>query len=281
VRRPFGSTGRRVPRIGLGTWNLEQARRADAVRALRRGLELGLTHVDTAEMYGSGAVERIVGEALRDVPREEVFLATKVLPSNASRAGTLAAAQQSLERLGVDAIGLYLLHWPGDHPLEDTIAAFEELAARGTIRAWGVSNFDADELRRAVALAGPGRIACNQVLYHLRERAIEHRVLPACEELGVALVAYSPFGAGDFPKPGTPEGAVLAGVARDCDATPHQVALAFLTRRESVFAIPKSSQVAHVEEIAGALELELDLDAVARIDAAFPLGPDRAGVPML
>jgi diketogulonate reductase-like aldo/keto reductase len=279
-RRHFGPNGIEVPVIGQGTWKMERDDRAEAVAALRRGLDLGMTHIDTAELYGSGSVEEIVAHAI-DGRREEVFLASKVLPDNASLDGTIRACERSLRRLRTDRIDLYLLHWPGPHPLEDTIAAFERLVRDGKVRAWGVSNFDADELERAVAIAGPGRVACNQVLYHLGERSIEHALLAACERHRVALVGYSPFGSGRFPSAWSRGGRVLAEIARARGVSPRQVALAFLVRRPPLFTIPKSSRVAHVEENAAAGALHLDADEVARIDAAFPLGPPRRQIPML
>src|SRR5262245_51507564 len=245
--RALGRSGAEVAVIGQGTWELELADEAEATRALHAGLELGLTHVDTAEMYGNGRVEELLGRALAG-RRDEVFLASKVLPQNASRAGTLRACERSLRRLETDHLDLYLLHWPGDHPLADTLAAFDELQRKGSIRNYGVSNFDEHELAEAVRLAGPGRIACNQVLYHLGERAIEHAVLPACKRLGVALVGYSPFGSGRFPKANTPGGRALAEIAARTGATPRQLALAFLTRDEGVVTIPKSAREAHLRE---------------------------------
>ncbi len=175
--RPFGSTAREVAVIGQGTWYIEQADRAPAIAALRRGLDLGMTHIDTAEMYGSGAAEEFVGAAIAG-RRDEVFLVSKVLPQNASRNGTIAACERSLKRLKTDRLDCYLLHWRGSHPLEDTVAAFEQLRADGKILSWGVSNFDVDDLDEVRRIAGAGRPACNQVLYHLRERAIEHAVHP-------------------------------------------------------------------------------------------------------
>lgn len=278
--RPFGATGTQVPAIGQGTWYVERARRTDAIAALQRGMELGLRHIDTAEMYGSGAAEEVVGEALRG-RREEAFLVSKVLPSNASRRGTIAACEQSLRRLGTDHLDCYLLHWRGGVPLAETFAAFDELQRAGKIRSFGVSNFDAGDLDEAFALLGPGRLACNQVLYHLQERAIEHAVLPWCERHNVAVVAYSPFGHNDFPTAHSPGGRVLSQVAAAHGATPRQVALAFLARRGSVFAIPKASLPAHVEDNAGALRLQLTTDDLARLDAAFPRGPEPRSLPMI
>jgi len=279
-RRRFGPSGIDLPIIGQGTWNMERDDRAGCVAALRAGIDLGMTHIDTAEMYGHGRVEEIVGEAIAGM-RERVQLVSKVLPENASRSGTVRACEASLRRLGTDHLDLYLLHWDGPHPLADTIAGFEELVGRGLIRAWGVSNFDADQVAETVAIAGPGRCACNQVLYHLGERAIEHELIPRCRELDVAVVAYSPFGQGDFPRPRSQGGAALAEVAAATGATPHQVALAFLTRDPLVFAIPKAGRVEHARDNAGAGEVALDAAALARIDAAFPLGRRRRGVPML
>src|SRR5262245_43176899 len=197
-RRRFGATSPHVPTIGQGTWGIETDDRSSAVAALRRGLDLGMTHIDTAEMYGDGVVEEMVGEAIAG-RREDVFLVSKVLPAHASRRGTVTACEASLARLRTDRLDCYLLHWRGRHPLEDTVAAFEQLRAQGKIRSWGVSNFDVRDLEETWTLAGGRRLACNQVLYHLQQRAIEHRVLPWCEEYGVAVVAYSPFGSGRFP----------------------------------------------------------------------------------
>jgi diketogulonate reductase-like aldo/keto reductase len=275
---PFGPTKRSVAAIGQGTWNLERANKREAVAALRRGLDLGLTHIDTAEMYGSGESEEYVAEAIVG-RRDDVFLVSKVLPSNASRKGTIKACEQSLKRLKVERLDCYLLHWRGSFPLADTIAAFEELVKGGKIAAWGVSNFDADDLEEALAIAGPGKIACNQVLYHLQQRAIEHAVLPWCEAHGVALVGYTPFG-NRFPGASSASGRALAEIASTHGATPRQVALAFLVRRPSLFAIPKSSSAAHTEENAGAGKLRLSDAELARIDAAFPRGGAPRSLPM-
>jgi diketogulonate reductase-like aldo/keto reductase len=268
--RQFGSAARKVPVVGQGTWYFERAPRGTAVAALRRGLDLGMTHIDTAELYGSGVAEEIVGEAIAG-RRDEVFLVSKVMPQNASRQGTVAACEASLARLGTDRLDCYLLHWRGRHPLEDTIAAFEQLRAGGKIASWGLSNFDAPHLEAARKIAGDGRIACNQVLYHLEERGIEHAVIPWCEKHGVAVVGYSPFGHGEFPGPATPGGRVLNEVAAAHGASARQVALAFLVRRPSLFAIPKAADARHVEENAGAGTIGLSAAETARIDEAFPL----------
>jgi diketogulonate reductase-like aldo/keto reductase len=277
--RSFGPDQSGISVIGQGTWNLETGDRAEAIRTLQRGIELGMTHIDTAEMYGSGRAEALTGEAIEG-RRDQVFIVSKVLPSNASRKGTIAACERSLKQLKTDHLDCYLLHWPGSYPLEDTFAAFEELKAAGTIRSWGVSNFDENDLDEALAVAGKGKIACNQVLYHLRERAIEHTIIPWCEKNNVAVVAYSPFGQTASPAPNSPGGNVLGEIANAHNATPRQVALAFLTRKKSVFAIPKASKVRHAEENAGAGGLELSAKEIELIDKAFPLGRAK-GLPML
>ncbi len=248
---------------------MERDDRDEAIAALRRGLDLGLAHIDTAELYGSGDVEELVGEAIAG-HRDEVFLVSKVVPEHATYEGTLRACDKSLRRLRNDRLDCYLLHWPGSHALEDTIRAFEQLRRDEKIRSWGVSNFDVAELDAVLEISGPGRIACNQVLYHLDERGVERAVLPWCAKHGVALVAYSPFGAGNFPSEHTARGRVLSEVARSRGATPHQVALAFLLRHPSVFTIPKATRVGHVEENAGGADLVLTGDEIGRIDAEFP-----------
>jgi diketogulonate reductase-like aldo/keto reductase len=263
--RDFGGTGVKVSVIGQGTWAMERSRKK-SIDAIRRGLDLGMTHIDTAEMYGSGAVEEIVGEAIAD-RREEVFLASKVLPRNASRRGTIEACERSLTRLRIDQLDLYLLHWPSSHPLEETISAFQELQNAGKIKFFGVSNFDIPQMTKAVALAGPRTVACNQVPYHLKQRDVETAMVQWCAENDVALVGYSPFGQGDFPK----RSKVLDEIAREHEATSRQVALAFLTRFPQAFAIPKSSSVEHVEENAGAADLKLGDDEVARISDEFEI----------
>ena len=277
-RRQFGPSNREVPVIGQGTWYIDSAGRANAIAALRRGLDLGMTHIDTAEMYGNA--EDVVAEAIAG-RRDEVFLVSKVLPQNASRTGTLAACEKSLTRLKTDRLDCYLLHWPGRHSLEETFAAFEQLRREGKILSWGVSNFDEADLEEAWKIAGAGRLVCNQVLYHLKERAIEHAVLPWCEKHSVGVVAYSPFGHADFPGPNTKEGRLLEEIAAAHHATPRQVALRFLVRRPSLFAIPKASKPEHAAENAGAGDLQLTEAEIARIDAAFPVGPRPRELPTL
>jgi diketogulonate reductase-like aldo/keto reductase len=277
-RRRFGPAHREVAVIGQGTWYLDRGSRASAIAALRRGLDLGMTHIDTAEYYGEA--EEVVGEAIAG-RRDAVFLVSKVMPQNASRGGTKAACEQSLARLKTDRLDCYLLHWRGQHPLEDTFAAFEQLEREGKVLSWGVSNFDVPDLEEAVEIAGEGRLACNQVLYHLEERAIEHALIPWCEEHGVAVVAYSPFGHGRFPGPQTQGGRVLEEIATAHKATPRQVALRFLVRYSSLFTIPKASNPEHAAENAVAGELRLTATDMARIDEAFPRGPLRRRLPML
>lgn len=277
--RPFGAQGPQVVAVGQGTWNMESDDRDGVIAAIRRGLDLGMTHIDTAELYGMGRVEQLLGAAIEG-RRDEVFLVSKVMPSNASRQGTVAACERSLARLKTDRLDCYLLHWPGNHPLEETIAGFEDLCQQGKILSWGVSNFDARDLEAALQIAGPGRIACNQVLYHLGERAIEHSVIPWCRKQGVAVVAYSPYGSGNFPPSGSAGIGALREIARNRNATVRQVALAFLIREPSLFAIPKAGRADHVAENAGAGGLELTEAEIARIDAAFPRGKAR-GLPMI
>ena len=235
--------------------------RKDEVAALKLGIELGMTHIDTAEMYADGASEEIVAEAIEG-QRDRIFIATKVLPSNASRKGTLAACERSLKRLRTDHVDLYLLHWWSDqHPIEDTMRAMADLVAAGKTRFVGVSNFDVEQMRAAQAALGTMRLACNQVLYHLRDRDIEKDVLPHCEGERIAVVGYTPLARGGFMR-----GAV-ADIAKRLGKTPRQVALNFLTRRPSLFTIPKATRPEHVRENAGALDFTLPPKDLSAIDA--------------
>ncbi|WP_246799615.1 aldo/keto reductase [Bradyrhizobium sp. CCBAU 51753] len=276
--KKFGKNGPQASVIGQGTWYLDRGDRKAAVAALQRGIDAGMTHIDTAEMYGDA--ELVIADAIAG-QREELFLVSKVLPSNASRRGTITACERSLKRLKTDHLDCYLLHWRGSYPLADTVAAFDELVAAGKIRSWGVSNFDADDLGQLLAVAGEGKIACNQVLYHLQERAIEHAVIPWCEQHGVAVVAYSPFGHNDFPSASSKGGAALQSIAQAHKATPRQVALSFLTRAPSVLAIPKASSADHAVENAAAGDLKLSDSEIAALDKAFPRGPKPRSLPML
>jgi diketogulonate reductase-like aldo/keto reductase len=279
--RPFGLGFPSVPIIGQGTWNvpLRGAARDEAIRSLRAGIELGMVHIDTAEMYGDGGAEMLVGEAIDGLPRERLFLVSKVLPSNASYKGTLAACHASLKRMRIDYLDCYLLHWRGSVPLRETMRALEELVASGDIRSLGVSNFDVDDLREAKALLKRERIACNQVLYHLGERTIEEHEIPFSQEAGIATVAYTPFGRGDWRD--TPGAKELERIAKAHGVTAHAVILAFLTREDLTFAIPKAAKLAHVAENAAAGGFRLTPDEIAAIDRAFPTRKRRGGLPSL
>jgi diketogulonate reductase-like aldo/keto reductase len=276
--RPFGPGGAQVSVIGQGTWYIDRGDRNSAVTALRRGIDLGMTHIDTAEMYGDA--ELVIADAIAG-RRDDIFLVSKVLPSNASRRDTITACERSLTRLKTDRLDCYLLHWRGSYPLEETVAAFEQLVDAGKIRCWGVSNFDADDLDELLGVAGEGRIACNQVLYHLQERAIEHAVIPWCKQHEVAVVAYSPFGHNDFPSSRSKAGEVLQAIADAHGTSARQVALRFLTRDPQVFAIPKASSEEHAADNAAAGDLVLGSDEIAVLDKAFPRGPKPRSLPML
>lgn len=259
-----------LPVIGLGTWEMGNSRASREAEgaALRAGLDLGMNLIDTAEMYASGGAEEVVAQAIKG-RRQGVFIVTKVLPGNASRKGVLRACEASLKRLQIDAIDLYLLHWPGSHPLADTLASFEELRAAGKIRHWGVSNFDLVAMREVEALV-PGRCACNQVLYNVQTRGIEHDLLPWCAQNGVLLQAYSPLAQGRLHvRP------ALEGVAKRLGVTPHQVALAWSVRLPGVQAIPKSASIERVKQNAHAAQLVLSPEDLRAIDAAYapPNGP--------
>ena len=281
IARPFGPLARDVPAIGQGTWNVpvRGAPADEAKRALRRGVELGMVHIDSAEMYGDGAAEELVGDAIRGLPREQLFLVSKVLPSNASFAGTIRACEQSLRRLGVDYLDCFLLHWRGNLPLAETMRALETLVADGKIRSLGVSNFDVADLEEARGALEREPLACNQVLYHLGERTIEEHELAYCRAHAIALVGYTPFGRGDWADRAGRR--VLDEIARKHGATARQVTLAFLIRDRDVFVIPKAAQIAHTEENAAAADLRLDAGDVAAIDRAFPVRGRRGGLPTL
>ena len=267
----FAWTGKDVPVIGQGTWMIEGSPEVErrGIDTLRAGLDLGMTHVDTAEMYGDGRAEELVAEAVAG-RRGEVFLASKVLPSNASYDGTLRACERSLKRLRTDYLDLYMLHWAGRHPIAETMRAMEKLAADGMVRFIGVSNLDLPELQQAERALRHQRLACNQVLYHLGDRGIERRLLPYCAEKQIAVVAYSPFGHSSFPKPGSAGGRVLAEIAGRHGRTPRQVVLNWVTRHEHVFSIPKTSRLERVKENAGGAGWELTGEDLAAIDRAFP-----------
>jgi len=272
LERKFGWTDVKVPVIGQGTWMLEGNgdTRRRAIEALRLGLDLGLTHIDTAEMYGNGRVEELVAEAIAG-RRDEVFLVSKVLPSNASYEGILKACKQSLKRLKTDRLDLYLLHWPSNHPIKETMRAMEKLVAEGMIRLIGVSNFDVQELEEAEQALSENRLACNQVLYHLGYRGIERHLLPYCTKKEIAVVGYSPFGHGGFPSPKSPGGRVLEEIAKRHGRTPRQVALNFLTFHPNVFTIPKAGNPEHVKENNDGVGWSLTGEDLGAIDRAFPV----------
>lgn len=275
LRRKFGWTGLDVPVIGMGTWMIEgRSRDAErrAIEALHLGLDLGMNHIDTAEMYGNGRAEELIAEAVDD-QREQVFLVSKVLPSNASYQGTLKACERSLKRLKTDFIDLYLVHWPSSqHPIEETMRAMEKLVDEGMIRFIGVSNFDVEQLREAQRALKKYRIACDQVLYHLAYRGIEQDLLPYCAEKGIVIVGYSPFGHGSFPSSHSRGGKVLAEIAKRHNRTMRQVALNFLTRDPNLFTIPKAGNPDHVRDNSGAVgDWKLSDEDISTIDRTFPL----------
>ncbi len=275
LRRKFGWTGLDLPVIGMGTWMIEgRSRDAErrAIEALHLGLDLGMSHIDTAEMYGNGRAEELVANAV-DSQRQHVFLVSKVMPSNASYEGTLKACERSLKRLNTEFIDLYLLHWPSSqHPIEETMRAMEELVDEGMIRFIGVSNFDVEQLTEAQQSLKKYRIACNQVLYHLAYRGIELELLPYCAENSIAIVGYSPFGHGNFPSSHSRGGKVLAEIAKRHNRTVRQVALNFLTRHPNLFTIPKAGNPDHVRDNSGAVGgLTLTDEDIAAIDKMFPL----------
>jgi diketogulonate reductase-like aldo/keto reductase len=270
VTLPGGET---VPALGQGTWKMGErhTRRADEVRALQLGLDLGMSLIDTAEMYADGTAEEITGEAIAG-RRDEVFLVSKVLPSNASRAGTVAACERSLRRLGVATIDLYLLHWPGRHPLAETIAAFKALQQAGKILHWGVSNFDVEEMEALLAAGGDG-VAANQVLYNLTRRGIEYDLVPWQAARRVPLMAYSPIEQGRLAR-----NRALEQVGARHGATPAQIALAWALAQPQTIVIPKAGSAAHVRENRASADIVLTADDVAALDAAFP--PPRRKSPL-
>jgi diketogulonate reductase-like aldo/keto reductase len=270
--RKFGWTGVEVPIIGQGTWMIDgnSEKESRAIQTLRLGLDLGMNHIDTAEMYGNGHVEELVGEAIAG-RRDDIFLVSKVLPSNASYEGTIKACKRSLKRLKTDWLDLYLLHWRGSYPLSETMRAMEKLVVEGLVKYIGVSNFDVEDLKEAEQVLQTEQIACNQVLYNLRDRGIERRLLPYCSKKRIAIVGYAPFGHGNFPSPSSREGKLLIEIGRRHNRTPKQVALNYLTRHPSTFTIPKTTRSERVRENSGGVGWQLTEDEVNEIDRAFPL----------
>ncbi|MDO9420169.1 MAG: aldo/keto reductase [Herminiimonas sp.] len=266
MRKTKLPSGESIPVLGQGTWYMgdEPRRRAEEIATLRLGLDLGMSLIDTAEMYGDGASEKLVGEAIAG-RRDEVFLVSKVLPSNASRNGTIAACERSLKRLGTDRIDLYLLHWRGRTPFAETIAAFEALQDAGKIRHWGVSNMDVDDMREIARASGGDAIATNQVLYNLTRRGIEYDLLPQAQARGLPLMAYSPIEQGRLTE--YPE---VEDIADKHGVTPAQIALAWVLRQQGVIAIPKASTLSHVQDNRAALDVKLTEEDLAELDEVFP-----------
>lgn len=263
-------TGAAMPNLGLGTWRMgeELTSRKEEVNALRLGVDLGMGLIDTAEMYADGGAERVVAEAIEG-HRAEVVLVSKVLPHNASFQGTIRACEGSLRRLRTDRIDLYLLHWPGPHPVAETVRAFERLLRDGKILHWGISNFDVEEMEEVVKAPGGRALAANQVLFNLERRGVERRLLPACRDRGVVPMAYSPFEQGRLAHR---EGLMRA--AHRHGVSPSQMALAWVLSREEVVAIPKASQSRHVRENAEAAQLVLTDEDLADLDRDYPV-PER------
>jgi diketogulonate reductase-like aldo/keto reductase len=274
IKRKFGWTGVEVPIIGQGTWMIDGDPETEsrAIQTLRLGLDLGMSHIDTAEMYGEGHVEELVGKAIAG-RRDEIFLVSKVLPSNASYDGTLKACERSLKRLKTDWLDLYLLHWRGSYPLSETMRAMEKLVAEGLVKYIGVSNFDVEDLMESEQVLQTEHIACNQVLYNLRDRGIERRLLPYCSKKRIAVVGYAPFGHGNFPSPSSREGKLLIEIGRRHNRTPKQIALNYLTRHPSTFTIPKTTRSERVKENSGGVGWQLTEDEANEIDRAFPVTP--------
>lgn len=270
-------SGEAVPILGQGTWFMGEraAHAADEAAALRLGLDLGMTLIDTAEMYGNGGAEEVVADAIAG-RRGEVFLVSKVLPENATRKGTIAACERSLRRLGTDRIDLYLLHWRGSPPLAGTLEAFAQLQQDGKIRHWGVSNFDTDDMQELEDMPDAGTCASNQVLYNLTRRGIEFDLLPHCRERRIPVMAYSPIEQGRML--GHP---ALKEIAKRHDATPAQIALAWLLRQEDVIVIPKAVSHAHIRENRAALDIALAKDDLSALDKAFPPPRRKTSLEML
>ena len=270
MRKTRLPSGEEVPVLGQGTWGFGEhpAHRQDEIDALRFGLDLGMTLIDTAEMYGDGAAEEVIGEAIEG-RRDETFIVDKVLPQNATRKGTVAACERSLRRLGTDRIDLYLLHWRGAVPLAETLAGFDDLHRAGKIRSWGVSNFDVADMEKVAGLPGGTALATNQVLYNLMRRGIEYDLMPWSEQRKIPIMAYSPLEQGRLM--GDPD---ILRIAAEHAATPAQIALAWVLRNDGLIAVPKASTRGHVEQNRKALDIHLTPDQLAALDRAFP-PPDR------
>jgi diketogulonate reductase-like aldo/keto reductase len=270
MRKTRLPSGEEVPVLGQGTWGFGEhpENRQDEIDALRVGIDLGMTLIDTAEMYGDGAAEEVVGKAIEG-RRENTFIVDKVLPQHATRKGTVAACETSLRRLGTDRIDLYLLHWRGGVPLAETLAGFDDLLRAGKIRYWGVSNFDVADMEELAGLADGSAVATDQVLYNLMRRGIEYDLMPWCEQRNIPIMAYSPLEQGRLMGD-----AQIRRIAAEHSATPAQVALAWVLRKERIIAIPKASTPEHVRQNRTALDIHLTLDELAALDRAFP-APDH------
>ncbi|MBE9181586.1 aldo/keto reductase [Oculatella sp. LEGE 06141] len=270
-------SGQSIPVLGMGTWRMGEvaSQRSHEVAALRHGLDLGVTLIDTAEMYGEGGAETVIAEAIAQ-RRASVFLVSKVYPYNASRQGAIAACERSLKRLKTDYLDLYLLHWPGSVPLSETLEAFQALQQAGKIRDYGVSNFDVEDMEQASALPGGEAIATNQVLYNLTRRGVEWELLPWCRQRHIPIMAYSPVEQGRLLT-----NRLLQTLAQQRGVTPAQVAIAWLLQQQNVIVIPKSSTIAHVEQNRAALDLQLTPDEMKSLDDAFPPPSRRVALEML
>ncbi|MBZ9798893.1 aldo/keto reductase [Mesorhizobium sp. ES1-4] len=277
VRTTTLPSGEAIPVLGQGTWKMgeDSRRRAEEVNALKLGLDLGVTLIDTAEMYADGGAEEVVAQAIAG-RRAEVFLVSKVLPSNASRAGVQRACENSLKRLATDRIDLYLLHWPGSVPLSETVEAFEALKEAGKIRHWGVSNFDTDEMQELALLSDGDKVQTNQVLYNLVRRGPEFDLTPWMRKRGIPLMAYSPVEQGALARSGK-----LEAVAARHGLTPAQIALAWVMRQQGVIAIPKASSQEHVRQNVAALDIDLTAQDIADLDHAFPPPTRKRGLEMI
>jgi diketogulonate reductase-like aldo/keto reductase len=270
-------SGTSIPALGIGTWNMGEARSDEAqeIASIRKAVALGMTVADTAEMYADGRSEEVVGQAIEGL-RDQVFLVSKVYPFNASAKGTIEACERSLKRLGTERLDLYLLHWRGSHPLEETVEAFETLKAQGKITDWGVSNFDTDDMEELFSVPDGRNCAANQVLYNLSRRGPDYDLLPWCQQHGIPVMAYSPIEQGKLLN-----NHELIRIAKAYQATPAQLALAFILERDGVIAIPKSAKPERVEENRGATDLDISDEDWAALDAAFPPPQKKVSLEML
>jgi diketogulonate reductase-like aldo/keto reductase len=284
-KRKFGWTKIDISVIGQGTWMIEGTNHRDtynlAIESLQLGLDLGMNHIDTAEMYGNGMVEEIVGRAIAG-RRDEVFLVSKVLPSNASYYDTLRACERSLKRLKTDWLDMYLLHWPStNHPIHETMRAMETLVKEGLVKFIGVSNFDLEHLKDAERVLQNERIACNQVMYNLNSRGIEKSLLPYCNRKGISVVGYAPFGHGNFPSSNSDGGRVLVKIAERHQKTPHQVVLNFIVNHINIFTIPKTSRPQRVKENSDSVGWNLTKDDIVDINRVFPVPQHEVPLEMI